>query len=449
MKKMTLKLLCAAFLAFAFTFVSCRKDAEIFKSKPAEYFDAKVATDWFEIFRTLTKKTAGFTPPVASRAFGYAGVAIYETVNPGMTNYQSLVGQLNQMPILTTPDFQNLEYNWAIAANASMAFVARNFYANMPADQLIGVQNLEDANFKKLQQGVSQDVIDRSKEWGLFVAKTIFEWSKMDGGHEGYLKNFPTNYVAPTGAGKWTPTFPKFQPAMQPFWGNNRTFIANCAVNTQPTFPIAYSESNTSLFNVAALEVYTTVKNLTPEQKATALFWSDDPGVPGTPPGHMISVTTQVINQQNAGLAKAAEAYAKVGIAVSDAFVSCWKCKFQYNYLRPISFIRGKIDSTWTSVLATPPFPEYTSGHSVQSGATAKVLSEMFGYNFAFSDNTHATRTDIDGTPRAYKSFNAMAAEAGISRLYGGIHYREAIEKGTEQGTSVGEEVTKLTFKKK
>ena len=115
-----------------------------------------------------------------------------------------------------------------------------------------------------------------------------------------------------------------------------------------------------------------------------------------------------------------------------------------YNAVRPITFIRSKIDATWTSLLTTPPFPEYSSGHSVQSGALAKVLSESFGLDYTFTDKTHAARTDIDGSPRTYKSFYELASEAAVSRVYGGIHFREAVERGIEQGVRVGAAFTNL-----
>jgi hypothetical protein len=435
------------FALFLLTFIACRKDEGLFVSKPAELYEAKVANDWSNMMRALTKKTPGFTPPVASRAFGYMGITLYETVVPGMPNHQSLVGQLTDMPQIGSPDL-SVEYNWGIAANSALAYIAKNFYPTMPADQAIAVLKLEDDSHERLKLGVSTEVAERSKEWGITVAKKIFEWSKTDGGHEGYAKNFPASYMPPVGDGLWVSTFPKFQPALQPFWGNNRTFIPKCAENTQPDAPRRYSDTSNTLFNIAALEVYSIVKNATPTQIIIAKYWSDDPGIPGTPPGHLLSVTTQVLQKENWNLAKSVEAYAKVGIALSDGFVSCWRCKYKHNYLRPITFIRSKLDADWTSLLETPPFPEYTSGHSVASGATARVLSDLFGYKYSFTDRTHELRTDINGTPRSFASFNDMAAEAAISRLYGGIHYREAIEKGVAQGIQVGEEVGKLKMRK-
>lgn len=440
------------FLIFVLVIVSitsCRKDEPLYISLSTEVQDAQVAHDWFDKFRYLTKNCAGFTPPVASRAFGYAGVTLYETVVPGMPQYQSLQGQLQDMPKIAAPDLV-LEYNWAIAANAAMAYVARNYYANMSNALFAEVQRLEDSYYTILTEknSLSQATVERSKKWGQEAARIVFEWSKTDGGHEGYTRNFPTTYKAPVGLGLWVPTYPKFQPALQPYWGANRTFVAKSKELSQPTAPIAYSEDTTSTFYKEAYLVYSTVKNIQPEEKIIAQFWSDDPGQPGTPPGHSVSIATQVMKKESYNLAKSAEAYSKIGIAVADAFISCWHWKFVYNYIRPISFIRSKIDPAFVSLLETPPFPEYTSGHSVQSGATAKVLTEIFGSNYVFSDSTHVGRTDINGTPRTFKSFYDFAAEAAISRLYGGIHYREAIEKGVEQGVKVGVEVNKLKFRK-
>ena len=437
------------FILLAVSVTSCRKDEPLYISLSTEVQDADIAHAWFDRFRLLTKNCAGFTPPVAARAFGYAGVALYETVLPGMPDNQSLQGQLQEMPKITPPD-ASVEYNWAIAANAAMAYTAKSFYANMSNPLFLEVQKLEDTYNTLLRNkyNLSEATFARSQKWGQEVGRTIFDWSKTDGGHEGYAKNFPTTYKAPIGLGLWVPTFPAFRPAMQPYWGKNRSFIAKIVENSQPNVPIAYSEDSTSTYYKEAYLVYKTVQNKRPEEIAIAQFWSDDPGQPGTPPGHSISIATQVLKQSMFNLAKSAEVYAKTGIALSDAFVSCWRWKFEYNYMRPITFIRAKIDPTFTSVLETPPFPEYTSGHSVQSGATAKVLTEALGSSFAFTDSTHFGRTDINGAPRTYKTFYDFAAEAGISRLYGGIHYREAIEKGVEQGIKIGAEVNKLKFKK-
>jgi hypothetical protein len=202
----------------------------------------------------------------------------------------------------------------------------------------------------------------------------------------------------------------------------------------------AYSEDPRSPFYAEAHECYLALRALTPEQEAIARFWSDDPGLTPTPPGHSISILTQIVRAGDVGLAGAAEAYAKVGIAVADAFISCWSTKYRHNLLRPVTYVRRLIDPGWTTLLVTPPFPEYTSGHSVQSAAVAQVLTDTFGPT-AFTDRTHERR----GIPaRSFDSFMDAAHEAAISRLYGGIHFRAAIERGIEQGLCIGRRVAAL-----
>jgi hypothetical protein len=450
MRKLRYNYLLGAVILMTFALSSCQKDAPLAVNKSTETIDGLMAHHWFNTFRTLTKKCPGFTPPVAARAFGYAGLTLYETIVYGMPNKQSLQSQLSTGLKINPPD-TTLEYNWAIAANAAMAETARLYYANMPNSEAIAIAQLEEATFNDIREigtASSSATVARSKQWGFYVAQTIFEWSKADGGHVGYTKNFPKDYVIPVGFGKWIPTFPKYLTPMQPTWGNLRTFVPNIATVTQPTAPIAYSEDSTSAFYKQAKDVYLTVKNATPEQKIIAKFWSDDPGEPGTPGGHSISIATQAMQKQGSTLAACAEIYAKVGMGISDAFVSCWKAKFTFNYMRPISYIRMKFDPNFVPLLETPPFPEYTSGHSVQSGATAKILSDAFGVNFLFTDRTHASRTDIDGTPRSYRNFSEFAKEAANSRLYGGIHFQEAIEVGISQGDKVGAAIGKLKFSK-
>jgi PAP2 superfamily len=257
------------------------------------------------------------------------------------------------------------------------------------------------------------------------------------------VRNFPP-YVPPTGPDLWVPTPPAFQSALQPSWGRNRCFAIAEGTAIPPGNHPAFSEQPGSAFRTEALEVYTTVNGRTPEQDAIARFWSDDPGATATPPGHSISITTQVLRREQASLARAAEAYARVGIAVSDAFVACWHQKYAYNLLRPVTYIQRLVDPSWLPPLATPPFPEYPSGHSVQSGAAFQVLTDMFGDGYAFVDYTHDSR---GLAPRSFGSFLEAADEAAISRLYGGIHFRAAIVNGITQGRAIGRAVTALPLR--
>jgi membrane-associated phospholipid phosphatase len=198
-------------------------------------------------------------------------------------------------------------------------------------------------------------------------------------------------------------------------------------------------------FYKEANEVYVAVKNATPEQAAIARFWSDDPMLSMTPPGHWVSIALQVAKRANLSLEDNVDLLARMGMAMSDAFVGCWREKYVYNLVRPITYIKKVIDPKWEPILNTPPFPEYPSGHSTVSGAMDAVLTAFFGEDYAFEDKTGSP----DGrNPRSYKSFHEAAEEAGISRLYGGIHFRSAIVDGLAQGRCIGEYTNALKTRK-
>lgn len=412
--------------------------------------DALVATAWFDLYLYLIQQTEGFTPPVASRTLGYAGVTLYEAVVPGMPGYQSLVGQLNELTALPQPDPKQ-RYVWPAVANSALASLARELFSNTARDNKALINALEQQLAASLQKKHDAATLTRSAEHGRTLAAAIYTWSMSDGGHKGQLKNFPLDYQPVTGVGFWQATPPKFlRTPMQPYWGDNRPFALQADNPCEPPPPPVYSEKQDSPFYQQALEVYDTVRQLTPDQRTIALFWADDPGRTVTPPGHSLALATQVLRDEDASLALAAETYAKVGMAVADAFIGCWQTKFKYNVVRPITYIQRIIEPTWnnptvTDPVTTPPFSEYTSGHSVQSAATATVLTQIFGDGYEITDHTQDQRGFL---PRSYASFEALAQEAAMSRLYGGIHYRAAIEAGSAQGRCIGEQVLALHFKK-
>jgi hypothetical protein len=445
MNKLFLRFAKFALLIVFLGFNACQKE-EITVIFSPDDFEGDVAIRWFDKMRDLTKFTPGFTPPVASRAFGYAGLALYEAVQGGADEYRSLSGQLTGFPELSRPE-AGVTYYWPLVANAAMAYMAQNLYANTTAAQKESVTQLENDIRAGFTTGNDAAAIERSVEYGQRIATAVFEWSKTDKAHEGYLRNFPTTYQLPVGPGLWKPTSPTGM-ALQPFWGSNREFVPGAITAAQPPLPTPFSAERTSRFYQQMLEVYITGINLTAEERKIAQFWSDDAGaIGGTPPGHSISIANIVLRQEKANLMRAAETYARVGIALSDAFVVCWKCKYEHNTLRPITYIQEVIDPAWRPVINTPSFPEYTSGHATQSGAFAEVMTALFGFNYTFTDNTHVARTDIDGAARTYRSFFDAATESSNSRLYGGIHIREANERGLVSGRKIGEAVNKLRWR--
>lgn len=417
-------------------------------AQTASNYASDVAVAWFDLSMKLVRETPGFSPPVASRAYGYLGVTLYETVQPGMAGYQSLVGELNdleRLPKLGGP----VNVHWPVAANAALASLTRRLFPNATPENLAVIDALEAHLNQQYKKEVDDATFWLSTVWGRSVARAVYIWSLSDGGHEGYGRNFSDDFIPATGAGLWISTPPAFAKPLQPYWGDNRPFALSNNDACPAADPYEYSEDPASLFYAEALEVYQTGQGRTQEQTDIARFWADDAVRTATPPGHWISILNQVLVEEKATLDVAAEAYAKLGIAVADSFITCWRTKYQYNVLRPISYIQNVIDPTWnTPVISdpvgTPPFPEYTSGHSVQSAAAAAVLSSIFGDDYAFTDNTHASL----GLPaRSFASFEAAAGEAAISRLFGGIHYRAAIENGLEQGECVGARVLELPFR--
>lgn len=404
--------------------------------------DADLATEWFELVLEMIKATPGYTPPVASRSLAYISCALYQAAYRGMPGFRSLSSVLPSFPDLREPRSSRLHYG--VAANAALAEAIALFFPKTTDTLWKCIPRIKARYDQKFRACAGRNFAE-SERHGQIIAQQIYVHSKSDGGNAAYDNNFPSSYVPPTGRGLWVPTDP--QGSLQPYWGDNRAFALpqNDIFDPGPHIP-AFDDAPGSAFYKLAQEVQQAVDQVTPEEKAIALFWSDDPELTATPPGHSFSIATQVIKEQNRNLQDTIEVYVKLGIAQADAFISCWHSKYRYNVIRPITYIREYIPGgqDWTPILPTPPFPEYTSGHSVQSGAMAEVLGELLGRNYPFVDHTHLFRGL--GT-RSFASFDAAADEAAVSRLYGGVHYTPAIDLGVAQGKKIGRLVNALPFR--
>lgn len=427
-------------------FSACKKDDPGIEGL-AKNFSSTEVQDWMKLMLKLSKETTGATPPVVARAIGYTGLALYESVVPGMPEYRSMAGQINGLSAGDLPTPDPGEYHWGAVANTVLATMLRTCYSGATPENLQAIDDLEALHLASFSAEAGADVIARSTDFGAAMALAMIEYANSDGEANCFNTNFPTTYVAPVGEGLWQPTPPLFAIALQPYWGDVRSFLTANVTDAIPGPPPAYSTTPGSDFWTETEEVYNVSTNLTPEQLIIAKYWGDDPGKSATPAGHSLSILQIVLEQENANLELAAESFAKLGLAVHDAFVSCWKAKFLYNLVRPVTVIQQEIDGAYLPPVATPPFPEYTSGHSVQSGAASQVLTDMFGSSYAFTDDTHEARIDIDGTPRSFSSFYEFADEAAISRLYGGIHYRSAIDIGVTQGREIGANISALSFR--
>lgn len=409
--------------------------------------DLGALVDWYDLQLTLIRETPGFSPPVAGRALAYVGIAAWEAFAIGSAEGRSLEGQLAGLVAL--PALPPGGVHGPAAAHHAVARALRGLYPTTFAAHLADIDARETALTEAYRARLGAEAADRSRLFDWAVADAVLAWAETDGGHEGYLVGF-AGYAPAVDPGAWVPTprrnGPPFPPLL-PTWGSNRSILPATAEACPAPAPPAYDEDPGSHLYREAREVYDTVRNLSAEQRAIAVFWADDPGQTPTPAGHWVSILSTVLRERPSSFATALEAYASLGIAVHDAFITCWSTKYRYNLLRPITYIQRVIDPAWnegaiTDPVITPPFPEYTSGHSVVSGAAAAVLTQILG-PVAFVDRTHEDR----GLPaRRYASFSEAAAEAALSRLYGGIHYRSAIEQGLRQGACVGDRVASLDF---
>ncbi|MCB9358074.1 MAG: vanadium-dependent haloperoxidase [Calditrichaeota bacterium] len=441
-----------ALVVSAALFMGCDKDDDNNPPPPSlpvtADFDADAATAWIQTSRAMVKMS-GTVPPVAARAYAYLGQSLYESVVGGMPDHISLSGQIYGMPQIPAAD-PNLEYHWPSAANAAGHEILTFLFASADPAVLALADNQFNALHDQYATGVAADVLERSETYGRFVGTIIEVCANADGYEQHH--NCSYDWTAHAGEGLWEPTPPAFvSTPVEPCWGEMRPLVlSDAGTECYPDSPPAYSTDPASQFYIEMMEVYNTVEANVQEERNIAYFWADGGGT-STPPGHWLSITAQVLDMQNANLATAVEIYCKVGVAVNDAFISCWKSKFDYNYIRPVTAINDLVTGAenWLPPVVTPPFPECTSGHSTQSGAAYIVLEDFFG-DVAFTDTTGSAMgfapRSFSGTTGA-SSFQVAAWEAAYSRLYGGIHFRTACESGVTQGMCIGLRVNALQFR--
>ncbi len=396
---------------------------------------AQVLATWLRLALELVRHTPTYTPPVASRTLAYIGVAAFEAMASGDTSLRSLRGQLNGLTAL--PDrAAGQGYDAAVILNAVMDLVIHDLFSNTGPTGQHAVQTLTARLAQQAADEVGADVVAASRSYGATLAAAILAWSRKDGGAVVENMGFPATYTLNPAPGHWVPTSKIVlqQAPLLPDWGKNRPFAMPAGDTCTLPAPTEYSEDPSSAFYAEAMEVYTTSQSLTDAQKQIARFWSDDAMLSYTPPGHWVAIMAQVSREKGLDLTAQVEALARMGVAMADAFIGCWQAKFQYDLIRPISYIKKVIDPKWEPLLNTPPFPEYPSGHSTQSAAAAAVLTALFGENYSFTDESPTP----DGAPtRSFASFWAAADEAAMSRLYGGIHFMPAITNGQDQGRCI------------
>lgn len=384
-----------------------------------------------------------FSPPVASRIFAYPNVAAYEIMALSNDNYNSLAGQLHELTPIPEPNTAQ-PINHDVAAMVAHIDLSRRLIFSEEK-----LTPFRDSLYTEWQTK-NEKVFSASKEYGLQVAEHIAAWMNKDNYNQTRtMPKFTVNTDDPT---RWQPTPPAYMEGIEPHWNKIRPFVIDSANQFMPAPPPPFSMEEDSDFYKEVREVYDISNEITKkgdesEEIAIAQFWDCNPYVSVTrghlmfatkkitPGAHWIGIVKIATKKTDSDFAKTLLAYTKTSIAIADAFISCWDEKYRSNLIRPETLINSHIDENWKPVLQTPPFPEYTSGHSVVSGAAGVALTSIFGNDFAFDDDTEVPY----GLPvRSFTSFEAAANEAAISRMYGGIHYRKAVDVGVKQGRDLG-----------
>lgn len=380
-----------------------------------------------------------FSPPVASRVYAYASLAAYEVAALADDEYVSLMGQLNEFEKKTFDTSKECLFPLAALAAYYQVAASMIFSDEPMMEQRAGV-------YRAIKnQGIPNEVFQNSMNLGKEVADHVMAYAAGDNYHQS--RSFE-KYTPGTGEGAWKPTPPAYMEGLEPHWDKIRTFVMDSASQFVPDRPSPFDIIPESDFYKEAEAVMLAKNNITPEQEEIAFFWDCNPykmNIKGhvmfaekkiTPGGHWMGIGTIAAKAQGLDWKGTAETMIVTALAVFDGFVSCWDEKYRSILIRPETYINQYMDEDWLPLLQTPPFPEYTSGHSVVSSAASTALTHFLGDNIHIVDSTEV----VFGLPtREFSSFNAAADEAAISRFYGGIHYMPAIDNGAEQGRKVGE----------
>ena len=393
-----------------------------------------------------------FSPPVASRIYAYPNIAAYQVLNTENGAYQSLENQLNELKKIPIISFDK---------NANKQLAALIAYIDVAKEVVFSKEKItvfRDSLYKDWKHK-NNTKFTASKKYALAVSKPILEWMHKDMYKE--TRTMPAFNVYSNDSSRWQPTPPAYMKGIEPNWSKIRTFVLDSAAQFKPIPPPKFSMEKGTAFHTELIDLYNLTNEIIKkgndsEEVAIAQFWDCNPFVVVnkghfmfaskkiTPGAHWIGICKIAAKKTNSTFEKTVFAYTKTSIAIADGFISCWNEKYRSNLIRPETLINKYIDKDWYPLLQTPPFPEYTSGHSVVSGAAAEVLTDIFGDNFAFDDTTEIPY----GLPtRSFTSFRNAAKEAAISRIYGGIHYNAAVENGLTQGINIGDFVIeKLDF---
>lgn len=394
---------------------------------------SSLINDWITVHLRVIRNGRVFNHN--HRQSAYIGIALYESIVNGDKNYKSLHGQLNgyESPV------ESLDTNgicWKASANTALATMFRYFYPEQ--SDVTRFDSIENAWRKQLlSDGNSEASVLMGSHYGETVARSVIDWCKTDGDDKA-----DGEYDVPQGQGFWEPTPPRFVKPITPYLGNCRLIVKGSLDNTLPPPPEVFSENGQSAYYRMASEVYDISQNLDSEKKGIGLFWDDFPdGKSVTSGGHWASILKTVMVEHKISLIEGAHLYAALFISTHDAGIGCFKAKYTYNFMRPVTYIRKYMNHPeWNPMIKTPPHPEYPAAHATVSMAAATILTSILGDKISFTDNTYSY---LGFRSHHYNNFTEAARQAGLSRFYGGIHYKKSIEAGFVQGEKVADYIAK------
>lgn len=433
-----MKRLSVALAAMVICLYSCNNA----KPVQATYF-----TDAFSYSKTVKQlnevvKFVGFSPIVASRNYAYANIAAYECIAAGYPKeYNSLAGQIHGLTAMPKPDAaKQIDFEFASLLAFCKVGEAVTFPEGSMKEYVDSVKN-----FAK-DQGMPSAMFDNSVAFADTVSKAILAWSKKDN----YAQTrSASRYTVLDSPGRWVPTPPAYASALEPHWREIRTIVMDSASQFAPPPPIPFNMTDKNgPYYKQVMAVKNAVDSLNPEQTHIAEFWDDLGGklnVVGhiqfvtkkfSPPGHWMNIVGIAAQKAKANFRKTVAAYTLTAICMFDAFIQCWDEKFRSNMIRPETAINKYIDQDWRPYLQTPPFPEYTCGHSTVSAASAEALTKMFGDNFNYTDSSEL---EFGIANRSFTSFRQAAQENNMARFYGGIHFHPSCIVSNDCGKKVGD----------
>lgn len=393
-------------------------------------FASTAVVSWINLQLQMLKVPlpVGTAGQATDRCEAYCGIALYEAVVPGMPAYQTLSGQLTDFPAMPSTE-PGKAYHWAASANAALAEMNRRLFPTTAEANKTAMTNLENLWQATYAGETDAATLQRSIAFGKEVATRVFNWAATDGS-----ANVNPPYPIKVGLGLWVPTAPT--PPVGAYSYQRRMLVPGVANGTELVAPPAFSTTPGSPFWNMVKEVYDATLNLTVDQKAMANYFKDVPGF--TPGGTYIALLSQSLDLTKPTLDMAALTCVKVGLAGHDAGLILFINKYKFNLIRPVTYIRAYIDPNWSTYIPTPNHPEFPSGHSTSCGAILTMMSKIFGENFHFTLHTYDY---LNYPPRSYTSFTQLSNEISDSRFYGGLHYRATLEKSTEMGNIVAENI--------